>query len=343
MNLEQELHTQHVIVVDPGQHQVRIDKYLCDKLEKTTRNKIQNTLKAGAVKVDGKVVKANHKVKPGEKISVLLANPLSTKDWLKAEKIDFEIVHEDDDLMVVNKPAGLVVHPGVGNYSGTLVNGLMYHFENHVLPVMEGNEEDRPGLVHRIDKDTSGLLVIAKNEASMAFLSKQFFDHTIDREYVALVWGNFDEPKGSIDCNIGRHPKDRTKHQAYPLGDVGKRAVTHYEVIEDMYYVSLIKCKLETGRTHQIRVHMSYKNHALFNDARYDGNVIRKGTVFTKYKQFVDNCFKICSRQALHAKSLEFEHPTTRERMRFDSPLPSDFSEMLDKWRAYLKNRKKHE
>jgi 23S rRNA pseudouridine1911/1915/1917 synthase len=339
----EDLHLHHRIVVDPGQTPVRIDKFLLDKLEKISRNKIQNAIKAEAILVDEKTIKPNYKISPGEIITVVLPNPPSFKDSVKAEPVDFKIEYEDEDILIVNKPSGLVVHPGVGNHSGTLVNGLAHHFNSMDLPVMEGNLADRPGLVHRIDKETSGLLVIAKNEEAMSHLSKQFFNHTIEREYYALVWGNFDEPKGTIDCNIGRHPKDRIKQHAFPDGDEGKHAVTHYEVIEDLYYVSLVKCKLETGRTHQIRVHMNYTNHPVFNDSRYNGNSIRKGTVFSKYKHFVENCFKICTRQALHAKSLGFIHPRTKKEVFFESELPADMTEVLAKWNHYLANRKKHE
>ncbi len=338
-----DLYLHHRIVVDPGQSSMRIDKFLFDKLEKTSRNKIQNAIKADAVQVNDKNVKSNHKIKPGEVITVLLPNPPGFKESIIAQDVAFGIEYEDEDIMIVNKPSGLVVHPGVGNHDGTLVNGLAYHYQNMELPVMDGNLEDRPGLVHRIDKETSGLLVIAKNEAAMTHLSKQFYDHSIEREYYSLVWGNFDEPKGTIDCNIGRHPKERIKRHAFPDGDEGKRAVTHYEVIEDLYYVSMIKCRLETGRTHQIRVHMNSRNHPVFNDSRYGGNSVRKGTVFSKYKTFVENCFKICPRQALHAKSLGFIHPRTKEKVFFESDLPEDMTLLMEKWRHYLANRKKHE
>jgi len=282
----EDLYLHHRIVVDPGQTPMRIDKFLLDKLEKISRNKIQNAIKADSVQVNEKNIKASHKVMPGEVITVLLPNPPSFKDSVKPEPVEFGIEYEDEDIMIVNKPSGLVVHPGVGNHSGTLVNGLAHHFQSLDLPVMEGNLGDRPGLVHRIDKDTSGLLVIAKNEEAMTHLSKQFYNHSIERDYYAVVWGTFDDPQGTIDVNIGRHPKERTKQYAFAEGDQGKHAITHYEVIEDLYYVSLVRCRLETGRTHQIRVHMSHKNHPVFNDAKYNGNSIRKGTVFSKYKQF---------------------------------------------------------
>lgn len=341
--MSEELYLHHEIKVDPGQTSIRIDKYLLEKIEKISRNRIQNAIKAGAVLVNNKVVKANYKVRPNEEIKVVLPNPPKIGAGVVPEDIPIDIVYEDDDLMIVNKPSGMVVHPGIGNFSGTLVNGLMHYFKQKELPVMAGNLPDRPGLVHRIDKETSGLLVIAKTEDAMTHLSKQFFDHSIDREYQAIVWGSFDNEKGTIDCHIGRHQKDRLRMFPYPDGDFGKSAVTHYEVLKDYYYISLVKCKLETGRTHQIRVHMNYLNHPVFNDSRYDGNSIRKGTVFTKYKQFVENCFKVITRQALHAKSLGFIHPRTGERMFFESELPTDMKEVLEKWEHYLTSRKKHE
>ena len=335
-----DLYIEREITTDPGQSAIRIDKFLIDRLERMSRNKIQNGIKAGAVTVNGKVVKSNYKVRPNELIKLVMPRPMNYGEMTKGEKMDLDIRYEDEDLMVIHKPPGLVVHPGIGNHSGTLVNGLVYYFENKELPVMEGNQLDRPGLVHRIDKNTSGLMLIAKTEYAMTHLAKQFFDHTIDREYVALIWGSFDEDKGTITGNIGRHLKDRLQMTVFPDGDEGKEATTHFEVIEDMYYVSLIKCKLETGRTHQIRVHMKHRNHPLFNDDRYGGDKIVKGTVYTKYKQFVHNCFKILPRQALHAKSLGFLHPTTKERMFFDSDIPQDMQEATEKWRAYVSNQK---
>lgn len=338
-----DLYEHHNIVVDPKQTPLRLDKYLLNKIEKISRNKIQNAIKAGAVLVNDKVVKANHKVTGREVISIVLPTPPPIGHDLLAEKIDLDIRHEDEHIMIVYKPPGMVVHPGVGNYTGTLVNGLKYYFENKELPVMPSNEQDRPGLVHRIDKDTSGLLVIAKTELAMTHLSKQFFDHSIEREYYAIVWGNFEEQKGKIEINIGRHPKERLKQHCFPDGDEGKHAVTHYEVVKDYYYISLVKLHLETGRTHQIRVHMSYLGHPVFNDARYNGNAVRKGTIYSKYKQFVENSFKLIPRQALHAKSLGFIHPATGKKVFFDSELPEDFNNTLAKWEHYLESRKPHE
>jgi 23S rRNA pseudouridine1911/1915/1917 synthase len=303
-------------------------------IENATRNKIQQRISEGAVRVNGIVVKSNHKVKAGDEVRVLFDHP-PHENLLIAEDIPLDIVFEDDTLVVVNKPAGLVVHPGHGNYSGTLINGLIHHFEN--LPK---NSSDRPGLVHRIDKDTSGLLVVAKTEEAMAHLSAQFANKTSQREYVAIVWGSFDEQEGTVEGNIGRHPKDRLQNTVWEGDDAykGKPAITHYKVLEDLGYVTLVRCKLETGRTHQIRVHMKHIGHTLFNDERYGGNRILKGTNFTKYKQFVDNCFKVLPRQALHAKTLGFEHPHTGKQMSFDSPIPQDMQSCIEKWRGYAAN-----
>ncbi|MGB4959390.1 MAG: RluA family pseudouridine synthase, partial [Saprospiraceae bacterium] len=259
---------------------------------------------------------------------------------VQPEDIPLDIVYEDAHVMVVNKAPGMVVHPGVGNHNGTLVNALMHYYQNHPLPLLQGNKEDRPGLVHRIDKDTSGLLLIAKSDFAMTYLAKQFFDHTIDREYIALVWGDVAEDKGTINANIGRHEKDRTIMSVQVEEDEGKTAITHYEVLEKLYYVTLVKCRLETGRTHQIRVHMKHAGHTLFNDEKYDGNRILKGTVFSKYKQFIDNCFSMMPRQALHARSLGFVHPETKEYMSFEVDMPQDFQDLLDKWRGYVASRK---
>jgi 23S rRNA pseudouridine1911/1915/1917 synthase len=327
------------IVCDPGQSQLRIDKYIQDRVSKLSRNKIQNYIRAGSVKVNDKEIKSNYKVRPNDVISVVLPHP-PPEGGVLPENIPLNVVYEDDDLMIINKPAGLVVHPGYGVKNGTLVNALAYYFKQKELPIMEGNDADRPGLIHRIDKDTTGLMVIAKNDYAMAHLSKQFFEHTINRKYLALIWGEFDEAEGTITGNIGRHPRNRMQMTIFPEGEEGKHAVTHYKTIEGMYYVSLVECKLETGRTHQIRAHMKYLGHPLFSDERYGGNVIIKGTVFTKYKQFVENCFKMMPRQALHAKSLGFVHPTTGKEMYFESELPEDFQNVLDKWRHYLSFRK---
>jgi 23S rRNA pseudouridine1911/1915/1917 synthase len=315
-----------------GQQPLRVDKFLMNLVENATRNKIQKAAEAGNIYVNDVPVKSNHKVKSCDIVRVLLEHP-PYEYLLEPENIPLDIVFEDDQLLVVNKPAGLVVHPGHGNYSGTLVNALAYHFEN--LPL---NSSERPGLVHRIDKDTSGLLVIAKTELAMAYLTKQFSEKTSEREYVALVWGNVNEDEGRIEGHIGRHPKDRMQNTVYLDGSEGKPAVTHYKVLERFGYVTLVSCKLETGRTHQIRVHMKHIGHTLFNDARYGGDIILKGTTFTKYKQFIDNCFKILPRQALHARTLGFEHPITKEFMHFEAPIPSDIQECIEKWRTYSKS-----
>lgn len=334
---EDELYEHHSFVADKGQSPLRIDKYLMNRIENATRNKIQAAAKDGSIYVNGTPVKSNYKVKPLDKIRVLLEHP-PYEYLLTPEDIPIDVVYEDDQLLVVNKTAGMVVHPGHGNYSGTLINALIFHFEN--LP---NNSSERPGLVHRIDKDTSGLLVIAKTEQAMTHLSKQFFNKTSEREYVAIVWGNIDEEEGTIEGHIGRHPRNRLQNTVFEGDDEekGKPAVTHYKVIERLGYVTLVACKLETGRTHQIRVHMKHIGHTLFNDERYGGERILKGTTFTKYKQFVDNCFKILPRQALHAKTLGFVHPTTGEKMRFDSPIPEDMQQCIEKWRHYSKHQDK--
>jgi len=303
-------------------------------VENATRTKIQAAAKNGSIKVNGVVVKSNYKVKPLDEIKVLFEYP-PHENLLIAEDIDLDIIYEDDDLVVINKPAGMVVHPGHGNYSGTLINALIYHFEN--LPT---NSSNRPGLVHRLDKDTSGLLVVAKNDEAMVHLSNQFAEKTSKREYTAMVWGNLKEDSGKIDNYIGRNPKNRLQNIVLDDDkiDNGKRAITNYKVISRFNYVSLVKCILETGRTHQIRVHMKAIGHPLFNDERYGGNKILKGTTFTKYKQFVENCFKIIPRQALHAKTLGFVHPTTKKYLEFDSDLPNDFSSCIEKWKKYSLN-----
>ena len=320
--------------VDKGQTPLRIDKYLMNFVENATRTKIQAAAKNGSIKVNGVVVKSNYKVKPLDDIRVLFEYP-PHENLLIAENIELDIVYEDDDLVVVNKPAGMVVHPGHGNYSGTLINALIYHFEN--LPK---NSSNRPGLVHRLDKDTSGLLVIAKNDESMFHLSNQFAEKTSKREYIAMVWGNVKDDIGKIDNYIGRNPKNRLQNIVLDDDKIenGKRAITNYEVLSRLNYVSLVKCNLETGRTHQIRVHMKHIGHTLFNDERYGGNSILKGTTFTKYKQFVENCFKLLPRQALHAKTLGFTHPKTGKFMQFDSELPKDFQSCIEKWENYVAN-----
>ena len=329
------LHEHHRFVADKGQQPLRIDKYLMNKVENATRNKIQQAAKAGNIFVNEVVVKQNYKVKADDVITVRFEHP-PYEQLLTPEDIAIHIVYEDDDVLVVNKEAGMVVHPGHGNYSGTLINALIFHFEN--LP---NNSSNRPGLVHRIDKDTSGLLVIAKTEAAMTHLSKQFFDKTTEREYVALVWGNVEEDQGTIEGHIGRHPKNRLQNTVFTDEDdlhKGKPAITHFKVLERLGYVTLVSCRLETGRTHQIRVHMKYIGHTLFNDERYGGEKILKGTTFSKYKQFVDNCFKVLPRQALHARTLGFEHPTTGEIKRFETEMPADIEACLHKWRNYSKN-----
>lgn len=314
-----------------GQKPLRVDKFLMNFIENATRNKIQQGIKEGAVRVNGQEVKQNHKVKAGDTVKVVFEHP-PHENLLTPEKMDLDIVYEDDSLCIVNKPAGMVVHPGHGNYTGTLINGLIHHFEN--LP---NNSSERPGLVHRIDKDTSGLLVVAKTEHAMAHLSQQFADKTSEREYVALVWGDFKETEGTVEGNIGRHPINRLQNTVWEGEDAekGKPAVTHFKVLESFGYVSLISCRLETGRTHQIRVHMKHIGHTLFNDERYGGDRILKGTSFSKYKQFVQNCFKVLPRQALHARTLGFEHPDTGENMWFTSKVPDDIQQCIEKWRNY--------
>lgn len=332
---ESDLYEHHAFNVDKGQAPLRIDKYLMNRVENATRNKIQAAAKNGSIVVNGTAVRSNYKVKPYDNIRVLFTHP-PHENLLVGENIPLDIVYEDEELLVVNKPAGMVVHPGHGNYSGTLINGLIYRFEN--LP---NNTSERPGLVHRIDKDTSGLLVIAKTEHAMAHLSLQFAEKTSEREYVALVWGNVEAEEGTVEGNIGRHPKNRLQNTVY-LGDEadkGKPAVTHYKVLERLGYVTLVSCKLETGRTHQIRVHMKHIGHTLFNDERYGGEKVLKGTTFTKYKQFVDNCFKILPRQALHAKTLGFVHPKTGAFLQFETPIPDDMLQCIEKWRNYAKHQ----
>ncbi|MBT4472694.1 MAG: RluA family pseudouridine synthase [Bacteroidetes bacterium] len=322
-------------VADKGQAPLRVDKYLMNKVENATRNRIQKSAKDGNIFVNDIIVKSNYKVKANDVVTVLFEHP-PYEMLLTPEDLPIDIVYEDDALLVINKAAGMVVHPGHGNYSGTLINALAFHFDN--LP---NNSSDRPGLVHRIDKDTTGLLVVAKTEEAMAHLSKQFFNKTTEREYVAIAWGAMKEEHGTIEGHIGRHPKNRLQNTVYLDPDdleKGKPAITHYKVLEHLGYVTLVSCKLETGRTHQIRVHMKHIGHTLFNDERYGGNAILKGTTFSKYKQFVDNCFKLLPRQALHAKTLGFIHPTTNEFMRFEAPIPEDMEACLYKWRNYSKN-----
>ncbi len=329
---EDELYEHFKFVATKGQEPLRVDKFLMNFIENATRNKIQQAAKNGHIWVNDTVVKQNYRVKAGDEVRVFFEHP-PHEFLLTPEDIPLNIVYEDDALLVVNKEPGMVVHPGHGNYSGTLINALLHHVKQ--LPV---NSDERPGLVHRIDKDTSGLLVIAKTEMAMTHLSKQFFDKTTEREYVALVWGNMDSDSGTVEGHLGRHPKNRLQMHVFPEGDQGKEAVTHYKVLERLGYVTLVSCRLETGRTHQIRVHLKYIGHTIFNDERYGGDSILKGTTFSKYRQFVDNAFKVLPRQALHAKTLGFVHPVTGKMMRFTSELPLDMSNAIEKWRAYAKH-----
>lgn len=333
---QQELYEHHHIVVDRGQEMLRIDRYLQMRLQGVSRTKIQAATKAECVRVNGKAAKANYRVKPMDEISILLPEPPHEFELLP-EPVDFKIAYEDDDVLVVDKQPGLVVHPGVGNWNGTLLNGLLYYFQG---------TESTPLLVHRIDKDTSGLLLVAKNEEAQAVLASQFFYHTIERKYNALVWGDFDEDGGTVVGNLGRSTKDRRMMCVYPHEEgvpeeeqKGKHAVTHWRVLERFGYVTLIECVLETGRTHQIRAHMRHIGHPLFNDSTYGGDAIIKGTTFSRYRQFVENCFAICPRQALHARVLGFEHPATKEFMHFESPLPNDMAQCIVKWRNYTVNQ----
>jgi 23S rRNA pseudouridine1911/1915/1917 synthase len=330
---DDELFEHYRIVADSGQTLIRIDKFLMDRLPNVTRTKIQQGIHEGFVRVNDKEIKPNYKVHPADVITVSLPEPPRDTD-IVAENIPLHIVFEDEYLLVINKPAGMVVHPAYQNWTGTVVNALAWHFKN--LPQMPGNE-GRPGLVHRIDKDTSGLLVIAKEEKTLTGLAKQFFDHSIERTYWALVWGEPNPDHGTINVNVGRSLKDRRVTAAFPDGTLGQRAVTHYRTLKNYRYVSLVECKLETGRTHQIRAHMKYLGHPLFNDSVYGGSDILKGTVFSKYKQFVENCFKLMPRQALHAKTLGFIHPVTQKKIQFDSELPDDFSSVIEKWEHYVK------
>ena len=321
--------------VDPGQTPLRIDKFMATHLEDTSRHRIQCAIKEGYVRVGDKIAKANLIVRPGDVIRFMMPYRRRGTEIIPQD-IPLDIVYEDDDLLVVNKPAGMVVHPGHGNYDGTLVNALAFHLG--LTSTDSGSGDERMGiLVHRIDKDTSGLLVVAKNDETQLDLAKQFFEHSIERLYVAVVWGNIKEDEGTIDGAIGRDPNDRLRFKVYPEDDErAKHAVTHYRVIERFGYVTVVECRLETGRTHQIRVHMSHIGHPLFNDARYGGSEIRKGTIYAKYRQFIENCFELCPRQALHAKTLGFIHPRTKELIRFDSTIPEDMESMISKWRKYV-------
>ncbi len=332
---EKKLHILHQFTADQGQSPLRVDKFLFNKIENVTRNKIQTAAKEGFITVNGNQVKPNFKIKPGDEVIVLSYNEPRELELIP-EDIPIDIKYEDETLLVVNKKAGMVVHPGYGNFSGTLVNALMHHLKD--IPLFNSGEQ-RPGLVHRLDKDTTGLIVIAKTEHALSHLSKQFFNRTTDRKYNALVWGRPKEDEGTIIGNIARSPKNRKIMHVTDDEEQGKHAITHYKVIEEFGYVSLVECKLETGRTHQIRVHMKHIGHPLFNDSDYGGGKILKGTRFTKYKQFIDNCFKILPRQALHAKTLAFDHPESGERKSFQSVLPEDMENLIEKWRNYVRYR----
>ncbi|MCI2082594.1 MAG: RluA family pseudouridine synthase [Bacteroidales bacterium] len=330
---EEELYEHFRFVVDKGQTPMRVDKYIADHMESTSRHRVQLAIEAGYVRCGDKILKGSYKVKPDDILSLLLPYKRHESE-LTSENIPLEVVYEDDDVLVINKQAGLVVHPGFGHFRGTLLNALAYHAG---IPAGESAEGDTrmPLLVHRIDKDTSGLLLVAKNDDAQIFLASQFFNHTVERKYVAMVWGNLTDDSGTIEGNIARDPNDRLRFKVFPDGERGRHAVTHYKVIERFGYVTLVECVLETGRTHQIRVHMDYIGHPLFNDDRYGGNRILKGTIYSKYRQFIDNCFETMPRQALHAKTIGFVHPSTKRIMRFDSELPEDFSALIGKWKRY--------
>lgn len=334
---QQELFEHYRFQSMPGQSLMRLDKFLFERIENTSRTRIQNAANAGNILVNNKQVKPNYRVKPNDIVQVVLPNPPREIELIP-ENIPLNIIYEDDDVIVVNKDPGMVVHPAYGNYTGTLVNALMYHFRD--IPMFQSGEL-RPGLVHRIDKNTSGILVVAKNELALNKLSKQFYDRTTGRKYIALVWGTPDPAEGTITGHVGRSIRDRKVMQVFPDGSQGKPAVTHYRLIEDLGYVSIIECRLETGRTHQIRVHFSHIKHPLFNDEEYGGDKILRGTTFAKYQQFVRNCFTILPRQALHAKSLSFDHPVTGKRLSFDSELPDDMIQVMEKWRNYTSGREK--
>ena len=329
----EELYEKLSLVIDRGQEPLRIDKFLMARIEGATRNKIQQAIENELVLVNEKTVKNNYKIKAGDKLVIYDSNAPESSEIIP-QNIPLNIVYEDADLFIVNKPVGMVAHPGSGNPDKTLINAVAYHLQQN-CPEINEKELPRFGLVHRIDKNTSGLIVMAKSQKAMSDLAKQFFDHSVHRRYVALVWGNFDEDEGTIVAHVGRHQRFRKLFTAYPDGEHGKDAITHYRVLERFNYVTLVECRLETGRTHQIRVHMQYIGHPLFNDDFYGGDRIVKGTVYTKYKQFVDNCFNVCPRQALHAKELGFIHPTTRKQMLFTSELPDDMEQLVDKWRKY--------
>ncbi|RTL59247.1 MAG: RluA family pseudouridine synthase [Sphingobacteriales bacterium] len=333
----EEMYERRAITCPPGQQPIRLDKFIMGKVEGATRNKVQQAIEAGFVTVNGKRIKANYKVKPADEILIFSEDDPGNNE-IVPEELELDIVYEDDQVLVINKPDGMVVHPGCGNYEGTLINGVAWHLQQQ-NPELDEKFLPRFGLVHRIDKNTSGLIVMAKTPEASVHLAKQFFDHTVKRKYIALVWGDVKEDSGTIRVNVGRHQRFRKIMDAYPDGEHGKDATTHYKVIERLGYVTLIECVLETGRTHQIRVHMKYLGHPLFNDDTYGGDRILKGTVFSKYKMFVEGCFAVCSRHALHAQTLGFVHPKTGEEMFFESKLPEDMEEVIDKWRRYAVNK----
>ena len=335
VEVNDELYERFHFLIDKGQEPLRIDKFLITRMEGGTRNKLQQAITNGLVLVNGKTVKQNYKIKPLDEV-IIYADSSPHNTEVVPEKLDLNIIFEDDDLMIINKPAGLVVHPGSGNYSGTLLNGVAWHLQKN-NPLISEESLPRFGLVHRIDKNTSGILVLAKNDKSMRHLAKQFYDHTVGREYTALVWGDMEKEQGTIIAHVGRNQRYRKLFAAYPEGEHGKEAITHYKILERFNYVTLVQCVLETGRTHQIRVHMKHIGHPLFNDDTYGGDKIVKGTVYAKYKQFVDNCFSICPRQALHAKTLGFLHPSTGKKVFFDTEIPNDMKNVIEKWRSYVR------
>jgi 23S rRNA pseudouridine1911/1915/1917 synthase len=333
---QSELYEHFSFIADKGQGLLRIDKFLMNRIENVSRNKIQTAAKAGNILVNGKAAKSSYRVKPDDHIAIVMSFPPKEIELIP-ENIPLNILYEDDDIIVVNKDAGMVVHPAYGNYTGTLVNALMYHLQDAIRQ----NPEIGPYLVHRIDKNTSGVMLVAKNELAQWKLAREFYNHTIRRQYIALVWGDLRDNEGTITGNIGRNLKDRKIMAVFPEGDHGKHAVTHYRVRERFGYTTLIECELETGRTHQIRVHLKYTGHPLFNDDAYGGDQILKGTTFTKYKQFIQNCFSLCPRQALHAKSLGFKHPASGESLFFDSELPEDMKQLIGRWSLYVINKNK--
>ncbi len=334
-NEQSELFEHFRFSADPGQALLRIDKFLGNKLEGTSRSRIQAAAHAGNIRVNGSPVKPSYKIRPGDQVTILLPHP-PRKIELIPEAIPLEIIHEDEDLIVIHKPAGMVVHPGFGNFTGTMVNALLHHLRGNLL--FESGEE-RPGLVHRIDKNTSGLLVVAKNELSLSRLASQFYHKTTERKYLALVWGNLENESGTVEGHIGRNPRDRKVMRVFPDAAEGKEAITHYRVVERLGYVNLVECRLETGRTHQIRVHFQYLGHPLFNDPEYGGDRILRGTTFTKYRQFVQNCFNLLPGQALHAATLGFIHPSTSEEVKYEAPPSPGYLQLLEKWRQYIAGR----